>query len=292
MSESVIKIKNLSKSFCNKEVLKNVSFDIKKGSVVGLLGRNGVGKTTLIKSMLGLIKYDKGQIEIFGEKPEELSVEVKHRIGYVPQVNSSMQWMTVNGLLDYIGAFYRNWDRKKINELLKMWDINDEEKVANLSVGEKQKLMIIQTMGFSPDLFILDEPVASLDPSSRRQFIKQLIELNANDDKTILFSTHIMSDLERIASEIILIKSGKIKFKGDLSRLKETVFRLRILSKNDLENIPTNKKIIHFSKKGKSAVATVNGMNEDEIDSLRKELSAMIDVEYLNLEEIFLELDR
>ncbi|MCK4981029.1 MAG: ABC transporter ATP-binding protein, partial [Candidatus Delongbacteria bacterium] len=152
----------------------------------------------------------------------DLSGEVKHRIGYVPQVFNMMDmWMKVSSLFDYVSMFYKKWNSEKVNLLMKKWNIDPSATFRKLSEGEKQKVAIILAMGHEPDLYIFDEPVASLDPVARRDFIKELVELNLESGSTMLFSTHITSDLERIAADVALLKDNEIHYVGDLSALKE-----------------------------------------------------------------------
>lgn len=221
-NEIVLKLENVSKSYGDKLVLKNIDLSIRKGTIMGLVGKNGAGKTTMIKALLGLLKLDNGKASLFGEDSWDLSADIKQKIGYVPQTLSSFHnWMTVKVILDYTSAFYDNWNSGKVEQLLNKWNIDPKSKLTNLSEGEKQKVAIILAMGHEPELYIFDEPVASLDPVARRSFIKELIDINLESGSTMLFSTHITSDLERIAADVALLKDNEIKYCGDLSALKE-----------------------------------------------------------------------
>jgi len=221
-SDVVIRLEKVSKSYGDKQVLKNIDLTIKKGTIMGLVGKNGAGKTTMIKSLLGLLKLDSGKASLFGEDSWDLPGEVKQKLGYVPQtVNGFDGWMTVDALLEYTSVFYDKWNKNKVDKLLKDWNIDPKARFRSLSEGEKQKVAIIMAMGHEPELYIFDEPVASLDPVARRSFIKELIDLNIDSGTTMLFSTHITSDLERIAADVALLKDNEIKYVGELSALKE-----------------------------------------------------------------------
>jgi ABC-2 type transport system ATP-binding protein len=292
MSELVLSLQGISKSFSVKQVLKSIDFSVDQGTIIGLMGKNGAGKSTLIKCLLGLLQPDKGKAEIFGEESWNMSVATKHRIGYVPQILTGFRWMCVETMLDYTGSFYKYWNKSKVISLLKKWDLDPWSKISSLSVGERQKVAIIQAMGHEPDVFIFDEPVASLDPVARREFIRQLIDLNMNENKTMLFSTHISSDLERVAADIALLKDGVISFIGDLSELKERVKRLHIRSFKKLPQSLPFKNIISSQINHGSAVVTVDGISEDELRAFKEKYEATITVEQLNLEDIFLELNQ
>ena len=292
MKEIVLSLKGISKSYENNQVLRSIDFSVPEGTIIGLVGKNGAGKTTMIKCLLGLIRPNQGEAEVFGEPSWNLSVKVKHRIGYVAQTVGSFRWMKVRSMLEYTGAFYSHWNTQKVDTLLKEWDLDPHARIGSLSEGERQKLAIIQSMGHDPELFVFDEPVASLDPVARRKFIKQLIELNISEGKTVLFSTHITSDLERVAADIALLKDGRISFKGDLSTLKDRVLRLRIQSGRLLPAALPISNIISSTIQGTNAVVTVNGFDDREIRKVEKDLSAVITTEHLNLEDIFLELNK
>ena len=292
MSNIVLKLEGINKSFSSNRVLKDINITLQRGTITGLVGKNGAGKTTMIKCMLGLLKPDSGTAVILGDNAWNLSVDSKHRIGYVPQVLTGFRWMRIENMLEYTGSFYSNWNTEKVQSLLYEWDLDPRVMISSLSVGERQKLAIIQAMGHDPDFFIFDEPVASLDPVARRQFIKQLIDLNVRENKTMLFSTHITSDLERIAADIIFLKKGEILFNGDLAQLKERVCRVHIKSIKALPAELPVSNIINSTKNSTSATLTVDGISRNEIKNMEDKLAAVVTVEQLNLEEIFLELNK
>jgi len=292
MPEKVLNLKGIHKSYDQNKVLDNIDFTVEEGTIMGLVGKNGAGKTTLIKCLLGLIQPDEGETFILGEPAWNLSTQTKHRIGYVPQAMANFSWMTVEQMLNYTGAFYSHWNSEKVRDLVNQWELDLYAKIANISEGQRQKLAIIQAMGHEPDVYIFDEPVASLDPVARRQFIKQLIQLNNDEGKTMLFSTHITSDLERVAADVALLKDSHIVFNGDLSDLKDLVYRLHIQSQSPLPDPLPIANLLNAKIDGQRAVATVNGLAEDEIPALANTLSATIEIEHLNLEDIFLEMNK
>jgi ABC-2 type transport system ATP-binding protein len=292
MSETALNLAGVHKSFGSTAVLRGVDLTIPIGTIMGLIGKNGAGKSTMIKCLLGLLKIDSGTSTVFGEHSWDLSAESKQRIGYVPQTMTGFRWMKVETMLEYTGAFYSTWNKDKVNSLVREWDLNPGTRISRLSEGERQKLSIIQALGHEPDLFILDEPVASLDPLARRQFLKQLIDLNMNETRTMLFSTHITSDLERVAADIAILKDGAISYQGGLAALQDRVRRLHIRASRDLPTPLPISRILHSVVDQSSATVTVDGMEDDEIRKLQETLSATISVEQLNLEDIFLEVNR
>lgn len=290
MSNAIIQTVDLHKQFQDTPVLTGLDLQINAGQVVGLLGTNGSGKTTLIKCILGLIRTTSGKSSVFGQNSWDLDETAKSRLGYVSQDSVLLPWMTVKGLTDYTGAFYAEWDQEYVNTLLKEWNLNETQRVGALSTGQRQKLSVILALGHHPELLILDEPVASLDPVARRQFLQSLIEFTEQEENTILFSTHITSDLERITSHVAFLDDGKLGFFGELDSLMHQVKRIRITAEHDLPqnlNLPGT---LRSEIDGTHALIAVKDFDVTALEILSNELQATTTVEDLNLEEIFLEL--
>jgi ABC-2 type transport system ATP-binding protein len=221
MSEAAIELAGIVKSYGSKNVLCGLDLSVPKGSVLGLLGVNGSGKSTLIKCALGLLRLQGGQAKLLGEDAWTLSAEAKMRIGYVPQVLNLYAWMKVKHIVEYTSAFYPNWNNEQTAHLLEQWELPPNDWIKTLSVGQQQRLAIVLALGHDPDLLLLDEPAASLDPLARRQFLQKIIELAEPGRRTVLFSTHITSDIEHVADRVAIIKQGRIAWHGLLEDLKE-----------------------------------------------------------------------
>ncbi|WP_144392508.1 ABC transporter ATP-binding protein [Pleionea sediminis] len=287
--ENIIEVKNLQKSFKKNVVISNLSFSVKQGSVLGLLGTNGAGKTTLLQTMLGFESKDEGICTILGSDSPNLSAKVKQKISFVPQEPGLLEWMKVKQIIAYTKSFYCEWDDSLVDQLLKEWSIDSEQVIDKMSVGQKQKLAIILALANKPEILILDEPVASLDPVSRRNFIKKLIELNLDENRSILFSTHITSDLERVAAEVMILKDGANFFQGEIDQLKDKVVRLHVKSKSPLpEHLDFT--TVKYERSGNTAQIITMNFNELDVEQLKLSLDADIQVEYLSLEDIFVEV--
>jgi ABC-2 type transport system ATP-binding protein len=220
-------MQNVTKRFPHTAVLDGLNFTVSAGKVVGLLGRNGAGKTTLIECALGLREIDKGEIRLLGDTPMALSETARGRIGYVPQHNDLFEWLTAPQLLAFFKAFYPRWNGAKVSALLDRWSIPLGTPIGKLSGGEKQRLAIIRALAHDPDVLVLDEPVASLDPAGRRDFLRELVERTIESETTVLFSTHILSDLERVAVEVAFMRNGNIVLQEQLDSLAEQTHRLK-----------------------------------------------------------------
>jgi ABC-2 type transport system ATP-binding protein len=291
MTSPVVHVDNLCKTFPpHKEVLRGVDLAIEPGTVLGLLGQNGSGKSTLIKCALGLFRATSGRVTVLGDDSWDLSADVKSRLGYVPQEVVSYPWMSVRQVLDYTAAFYPTWNHALVDDLCRRWRLPLEDRVGPLSAGQLQTLGIVLALGHEPELLILDEPVASLDPSARREFLRTLLDVIDDPRRTIVFSTHITSDLERVANRIAFLKDGRIAFHGELDDLKDRVKRLRIVAPDALPNNFTVPGALRCELDGPLALVTVDNFTDETVDDLRAQLHADVKVEDLNLEEIFLAL--
>ena len=229
MKKSIVDIAGLHKSFGGQHVLQGVDWAIEPGQVIGLLGRNGAGKSTLLACLLGLRETDGGTATLFGEPVAELSDKVRARIGYVPQKSDLFDWLTPLQMLDYFKALYPRWNADKVAALMRRWGLDGtaaRQQIGKLSGGEKQRLSIIRALAHEPDLLVLDEPVASLDPVGRRDFLQELMGDVIERDTTVIFSTHILSDLERVALDVAFLQGGKITLQAPLDELLESAHRI------------------------------------------------------------------
>jgi ABC-2 type transport system ATP-binding protein len=269
-------------------VLKNIDLQLKTGSVTGLLGRNGSGKSTLIKIVLGLLKPNEGTVHLFEKPVMNLNAELRKRIGYVAQSEVPFSWMTFSDALNMVSSFYPNWDHELTKHYTQDWGLNKAMYIEDMSDGEKQKVAIILAIGHRPDLLILDEPVASLDPAARRQFIQALVELNDHLNKTILFSTHIISDVERIATEVAILHKTGITFHGNVDDLKESCARL-YLAGSSLPAELIEPDISNYQLNGSRATAFARNWNEARSTDLSRKTGWEVVTEPLALEEVFLE---
>lgn len=292
-----IAIRDLTKTFDKTtQVLRGVDLTIEAGSVVGLLGVNGSGKTTLMKILVGLFKADGGSVQVFGEDPWSLSVEAKHRTGYVPQEVSVAAWMTVEHVVRYTSAFYGElWDHAWAETLLDRFELDRRKRAGTLSGGQTQKLGLVLAMGHRPELLLFDEPVAALDPISRRDLLVTLVELvdeTGADGRrqTVLFSTHITADLERIASHVALLKAGRVSLYSEMDTLKESVQRVRVTSSEPLPPELPAAKTLHVSRDARTVTATLTDGRVDLWREWAAAHGADSSVDLLNLEDLFIEL--
>jgi ABC-2 type transport system ATP-binding protein len=289
MNESLVTARGLGKTIAGKTILRDVSVDVSPGSVVGIIGKNGAGKTTLLEILLGFSPATSGSSQLFGHDSFTLPAAIKGRIGFVPQQDELVNPLTGRQQLALVAALHERWNRDLIERLQEDWEVPLDQNIQELSGGERQKLSILLALGHEPDLLLLDEPVASLDPISRRQFLKEIISIASLQSRTVLFSTHIISDLERIADQIWIVRRGTIAWAGPLDTLQESVVRLTIASRRALPASLPLTGAISQQVAGQRASAVVTQWNAAELSRLQRELDAQVDVEPLGLEDIFVE---
>jgi len=292
MIDSVIDIRDAHKSFKAKKVLKGVNLQISRGSVLGLLGKNAAGKTTLIKCLLGILTIKSGRITVLAEDTWTLSAEAKSRIGYVPQKLELYGWMSIRQIIDYTAAFYPRWNHDLSNRLLGELELNTTDKVANLSGGQAQSVGLILALGHEPELVVLDEPAASLDPATRRRFLALVLEIVKDQNRTILFSTHLTGDLERVADSVAILKDGVIDYAGRLDDLKDVVKKLKVLARRPLPGDLDVPGLLHVERHDGEALLSVRGVTARMVKELEARWDATIEIHDLNLEDIFVEVHR
>ena len=220
--DSPLHCERIVKRYDGNSVLNGITLSLPRGSIVGLVGRNGAGKTTLIRILLGLLVPDSGTAAVLNEPSLEMTDSSKTRLGYVPQQPDALGWMRVGDMLAFIGSFYPKWDHQYVGDSLLRWNIAPSRPLAKLSPGERQRVALIRALALRPQLLILDEPAAALDPVARRDLLRELALRGGEFGATVLFSTHIVSDLERVASHIACLHDGRLIVNTTMDALKET----------------------------------------------------------------------
>ena len=213
----LLEIKNLNKSYGDKEVLKDISLNISSGKIIGLLGKNGAGKTTLIKLMNDLLTPTSGEVLVKGNK---VGVESKKIISYLPERTYLNKQMKVSEVIDYFSDFYDDFDKEKAIKLLKDLDLDINSYLTKMSKGMQEKVQLVLVMSRRADLYILDEPLGGVDPATR-DYILDTILSNFSENASVIISTHLISDIERILDEVIFIDKGKIVLQSDTDKLRK-----------------------------------------------------------------------
>ena len=212
----LLEIKNLNKSFDNKEILKDINLSVSGGKIIGLLGKNGAGKTTLIKLINDLLTPTSGEILINGKK---VGVESKKIISYLPERTYLNKQMKVSEVMEYFKDFYSDFDYDKAEKLLKDLDLDINKPLSKMSKGMQEKVQLVLVMSRKAKLYILDEPLGGVDPATR-DYILDTILSNFNENASVIISTHLISDIERILDEVVFIDKGKIVLQSEADKLR------------------------------------------------------------------------
>jgi ABC-2 type transport system ATP-binding protein len=292
MSAPYVVARRLGKSFRDNRVLEDVSFEVDRGDVIGVLGKNGAGKTTLLELMLGFTPPTAGSVQLFGHDSYRLPGAAKSRIGFVPQQDELINQLTAADQIGVIASFYPRWDDELIGRLTKGWELDLRERIRGMSVGQRQKLSILLALGHRPDLLILDEPVASLDPIARRLFLEQIIEVTADGERAVVFSSHIVSDIERLANKIWIVKDNRLCWRGDFDTLMESIVRVHVRAARPLPVTLAIPNALSLELDERSATAVVRDWTDELHRDVGARLDAEVEIENLTLEDIFLELHR
>lgn len=231
----MLRVENLSKKFDNFE-LKNISFNLEEGFIMGLMGPNGSGKTTLIKLIMGLLQPDEGKVYFNGKDTSENPKEFKESIGFVYDNLYFYEHLKVKDFMNMISGFYKNFDKEKFENYLLKFNIKKNLKISNLSKGQSIKLMLAKALSHDAKLLILDEPTSGLDPIFRKEMIHILQEELESGDKSIIISTHIIQDLSRAADYITFINNGELVFSEDKDKISEN-YKVIKGSKKELDDI-------------------------------------------------------
>lgn len=225
-----IEVENLTQAYePGRSVLSNLSVQVGQGEVVGLLGRNGAGKTTLLRSIAGIMAPQAGNVSVFGLDPFVNGIEVKQRFGYVAENQVLPAYLSVKQVLDLHRGLFPTWDEDFCRSLSERFNIRPDQKLGAMSKGQARQVALLCAVAHRPELLLLDEPAGGLDPATRRGFLEAAIELLGEQGSTIVFSSHYMSDVERIASRVVLVDDGGIKVDEDLDALREN-YMLAMLS--------------------------------------------------------------
>ncbi len=219
---TIMTFDNVFKAYSKgSDVLSGISFQIQPGEVAGLLGKNGAGKTTLIRIAMGMMGVDKGDVRILDMHPRNDALAIRKRIGYVSEDQVLPSYLTVLEILEFHRSLYPTWDQDMASDLASRFQLPPNSKIADLSKGQARQVALLCAVSHRPELLILDEPAGGLDPSARREFLETSIHLLNDAGSTILFSSHHMTDVERMANRILMIHDGNLKLDCELDHLQE-----------------------------------------------------------------------
>ncbi|HAL44421.1 MAG: hypothetical protein A2Y12_08335 [Planctomycetes bacterium GWF2_42_9] len=291
MSEIVLETSGLTKYFKDKCVVDHLDLKIPKGCVCGFLGRNGAGKTTTIRMLMGLLKPTTGNCSLLGCDCQDLTPAIRQRVGYVTEGHRLYKWMKIGELEKFQRAFFPNqWDEKLFNDMIEYFELSKTQKIKHLSNGQRAQVSLALTLAPNPELLIMDDPTLGLDVAIRREFLEGVIHLITRQGRTILFSSHILADVERVADRIVVIGKGILKADCTLEKFRSTIRKYIITFDT---NIPTEINIeglLHCRSDGNLLEVTVVNTSENAIQDWANAGGAKdCKKAALNLEDQFIE---
>ena len=284
----IINIKNLAKSFGRKKVLENFNMTLQKGKVHGLIGKNGEGKTTLARMIMGIIPSSEGEIFYKDQKIEFKHTLYKKEIGYIHEDSLFYSWMTIKDLLDFNSSFYPKWNSKKANELLGKFSLDKKQRIRTFSRGMKLKLGLIVALVSEPELLILDDPTSGIDVPTRQDFLRGIIRELSEAGTTILFSTHLIHELERIVDHLSILQDGHLILDEDYQKIKNAAKRVRITFEDSVPEKIEIDGVLKEQREGNVADLVIypwDNATEKKIDALSP---VRWEKEPLTLEDVFI----
>jgi ABC-2 type transport system ATP-binding protein len=285
--EAVIAVTGLSRHFKAKAALAEVSLYVPRGCVFGLVGENGAGKTTLIKHLLGLLRAESGTVRVFGCDPVTHTVEVLGRIGYLSETRDLPAWMRVDEVLRYTAGFYPHWDSRYAEALREQFGLTLSARVRTLSQGQLAKLGLLVALAYRPELLLLDEPSSGLDPLVRRDILEAIIRSVAGEGRTVLFSSHLLDEVERVSDHLAMIHQGRVVFCGPLDHVKQNHRRLIIRFATALAAAPRLAGAISITGSGREWKVICGGAGAETAGNAVSLGGVIVEEQTPTLDEIF-----
>jgi ABC-2 type transport system ATP-binding protein len=283
--QEIIHFSQVTKRFGKTTALDNIDLSINEGSIVGLVGANGCGKSTLIRHAIGLYLPDSGTCRTLGSDAENLPAETMAQIGYVHQDGELLDWMTVKQQINYVAAYYDNWNVELQNDFVEQFDINLKARVGKLSPGLRQQLAILLAICHEPKLLLLDEPAAALDPIARSRFLDLLLEIIQTRDRTIIISSHILSDIEKVIDHVLIMDEGKIINDIPFDELLESFCRVKLTGLEG--SIPEFDNIVEQQRSEKQALLVLKNADRTAVHNTALKYGCQCEISTLSLEDIY-----
>ena len=266
MSDIVIKTSGLTKYYDVQPVVNHLDIEIPRGCICGFLGRNGAGKTTTIKMLLGLIRPNAGMAEVLGCNSGQLTPDIRQRIGYVTEGHRLFRWMTIQRLEQFQRAFFpEQWDSAFFKEMMEYFELSPKKKIKHLSSGQRAQVSLALTLAPRPELLIMDDPTLGLDAAIRRQFLEGMINLIMQEGRTVLFSSHILGDVERVCDRLLILDRGVLRADCTLEQFRSAVIKMKIRFPSGKPQSQDPPGLLHCRTQGTDSELLCVGVTQQEV---------------------------
>ncbi|MBI2931885.1 MAG: ABC transporter ATP-binding protein [Planctomycetes bacterium] len=288
MTEWVIECEGLTKDYGRKRAVWDLNLRVPKGCVTGLLGRNGCGKTTTIKLLLGLVEPTRGAARVLGHPSTDLPEDVRERVGYLIEGHPLYRSWRIRQLESFTRAFYRRWDTQLFAKVLSRSELDPAQRVWSLSRGQRGMVALALVLASEPELLILDDPAIGLDPVVRRTFLEAVIQMIHAEGRTILFASHHLADVDRVADRIVILEKGVLRVDCAVHEFMERVRRVSFDVKGDAPALEDFPGLLECDVRGSSATLTIANFDDEKRDRLRRLVADGFQEIPLNLEDAFI----
>ena len=285
---AILEVTGLSRKFKRKYALEDVTLAVPRGVVFGLVGENGAGKTTLLRHLLGMLRPTAGQVRVFDRDPIEAPVEVLSRIGFLSEERDLPGWMTVQELMRYTQAFYPDWDEDYAEALRDHFALDPHSKIKHLSRGEQAKTGLLVALAYRPELLMLDEPSAGLDPVARRDILEAIVRTVAEEGRTVIFSSHLLDEIERVSDQVAMIHEGKLIFQGALDAIKANHQALDLTHPSEGGQRPDWTGVLYARQDGAVWTVICSGSAQETADAAQSRGWTITEQRTPSLEELFI----
>ncbi|UCC22282.1 MAG: ABC transporter ATP-binding protein [Planctomycetota bacterium] len=291
MTETVLETEGLTKYYGRKLALDHMDLKIPRGCICGFVGRNGSGKTTAIKLMLGLLRPTAGASKLLGCDSQQLKPAIRQRVGYVTEGHRLFRWMSIGRLERFQRAFFpKQWDNKFFADMLEYFGLSKKQKIKNLSIGERAQVSLGLALAPHPDVLIMDDPTLGLDAAIRRQFLEGMIELIMREGRTVFFSSHILGDVERVADRILVIDKGVIRADCSVEQFRGVVKKVRTAFEDSVPTQVDIEGLLHVRRGERELQLILVGVDDEKIAEWSASVGAKShEIVKMNMEDQFIE---
>lgn len=286
MSQAAVQWSNVTRRFGRKTAVDRLELAVEPGTVLGLVGRNGSGKTTSLKLAHGILWPDSGRIRVLGMDPVDQGLELRTRVSLLTEESALYPWMTVREILDFGGALHPRWDASLAATLTRRLDLDPSARIKTLSRGTQAKVALALAVASRPEVLLLDDPTAGLDPLVRREILQEVLESLSGEGGAVVYASHLIHDIERVSDRVAFLDEGQLTLEGSVDELKQGVRRARAVFEGDAPaqvDVPGK---IDCQTRGRVLTVVARGVN-GELDTALRQLGAKeVEVEPISLEEI------